>query len=165
MNKKGVAQLWRLFAIAMLLLENEVIYGKSLLFDEKIIEFVEAEDLEKLLSKCDKIIDAKGNFVSPGFIDMHVHGSGGYDIMDGTEEALNVISSVLAQNGVTGFLPTTMTMSKEKIYASLDNVRNQMKKKRIVNYENSNVWFRSCGQCVCIIPSQRRSRDCSYRQI
>ncbi|MGH4120505.1 N-acetylglucosamine-6-phosphate deacetylase [Clostridium sp.] len=112
-----------------ILINNDVVYGKSLLFDEKIIEFVEAEDLKKSLLKCDEIIDAGENFVSPGFIDMHVHGSGGYDVMDGTKEALNVISSFLAQNGVTGFLPTTMTMSAEKIYAALDNVRNQMKKK------------------------------------
>jgi len=32
-------------------------------------------------------IDAKGNYISPGFIDMHIHGGGGYDFMDGTEEA------------------------------------------------------------------------------
>lgn len=112
-----------------ILIKNEVVYGKSLLFDEKILEFVESENLEKLLPKCEEIIDASGNFVSPGFIDMHVHGSGGYDVMDGTFQALSVISSVLAQNGVTGFLPTTMTMSEEKIYASLDNIRLHMKNK------------------------------------
>ena len=112
-----------------ILIKNEVVYGKSLLFDEKILEFVEAENLEKLLPKCEEIIDANGNFVSPGFIDMHVHGSGGYDVMDGTDQALSVISSVIAHNGVTGFLPTTMTMSEEKIYASLDNIRLHMKNK------------------------------------
>jgi N-acetylglucosamine-6-phosphate deacetylase len=109
-----------------IILQNEVIYGKALLFDEKILEFVEADDIEDYLSKCEEIIDAKGNFVSPGFIDMHVHGSGGYDVMDGTSEALSTISSVLSENGVTGFLPTTMTMSKDQIYAALDNVRNFM---------------------------------------
>jgi len=112
-----------------ILIKNEVVYGKSLLFDEKIIEFVESENLEKLLPKCEEIIDASGNFVSPGFIDMHVHGSGGYDVMDGTVEALSVISNVISHNGVTGFLPTTMTMSEEKIYAALDNIRLHMKNK------------------------------------
>jgi N-acetylglucosamine-6-phosphate deacetylase len=112
-----------------ILIKNEIVYGKVLLFDEKILEFVEAENLEKLLPKCEEIIDARGNFVSPGFIDMHVHGSGGYDVMDGTSDALSVISSVLAENGVTGFLPTTMTMSEEKIYAALDNIRLHMKNK------------------------------------
>lgn len=110
-----------------IIMENEIIEDKILLFDEKIIEFIETKAFEKLVEKCEEIIDAKGDFVSPGFIDIHIHGSGGYDVMDGTREAIDGISLAVVKNGVTGFLPTTMTMSKEKIYAALDSIRGAMK--------------------------------------
>ena len=108
--------------------EKEVLDNKVLLYDEKILEFRQQEAAEKLLQTCEEVIDAKGNYVSPGFIDMHIHGSGGYDVMDGTAECLNAISSTVAKNGVTGFLATTMTMSKEKIYTALENIGYSMTK-------------------------------------
>lgn len=111
--------------------ENEVLENNALIYNDKIIEFREQYTANNLLQTCEEVIDAKGNYVCPGFIDVHIHGSGGHDVMDGTEESLSAISSVIAKNGVTGFLPTTMTMSKEKIYAALDNIKNFMKKKEI----------------------------------
>ena len=60
-------------------------------------------------------IDAKGKFISPGFIDIHVHGAGGYDFMDATEEAFLAISATHARFGTTAMLPTTLTGSKEDI--------------------------------------------------
>ncbi len=71
---------------------------------------------------CD-IVDAKGAFVSAGFIDIHIHGSGGADVMDATPEALEIISKTLVQTGTTSFLATTMTMAPERIDAAIDNVR------------------------------------------
>jgi N-acetylglucosamine-6-phosphate deacetylase len=70
-----------------------------------------------------KTIDAHGKYVSPGFIDIHIHGSGGKDTMDGEVSDLKIISETIAKSGVTGFLPTTMTMEKEKIYKALDSVK------------------------------------------
>jgi N-acetylglucosamine-6-phosphate deacetylase len=102
--------------------ENEILENKVLLYNDKILEFREQETPELLLNTCEEVIDAKGNYVSPGFIDMHIHGAGGYDVMDGTVESLAAISSTVAKSGVTGFLPTTMTMSKVKIFAALDNI-------------------------------------------
>lgn len=59
------------------------------------------------------------HYLVPGFIDMHIHGAGGADVMDATPEALNTISQKLASEGVTGFLATTMTASTEQINAAL----------------------------------------------
>ena len=59
----------------------------------------------------DEIIDAKGLYLSPGFIDVHIHGAGGYDTMDGTSYSINTISKIIMKHGTTSFLPTTMTMS------------------------------------------------------
>ena len=56
-----------------------------------------------------KIIDADGKYVSAGFIDLHVHGGGGYDFMDCTEEAFESISRTHLYNGTTTMLPTAVS--------------------------------------------------------
>ena len=61
--------------------------------------------------------------VVPGFIDEHIHGAGGADVMDGTVEALQTISEFLAREGTTGFLATTMTQSPENITNALKAVK------------------------------------------
>lgn len=64
-------------------------------------------------------IDAKGQYVSPGFIDIHVHGGGGHDFMDGNENAFLKIAELHAQYGTTSILPTTLTSSKEELLQTL----------------------------------------------
>ena len=64
-------------------------------------------------------IDAKGKYVSPGFIDIHVHGGGGFDFMDGTEKAFLKVAETHAQYGTTAMLPTTLTGNKEQIVQTL----------------------------------------------
>ena len=64
-------------------------------------------------------IDARGNYVSPGFIDIHVHGGGGHDFMDATETAFLKIAETHARHGTTSMLPTTLTSSKEEIIHTL----------------------------------------------
>lgn len=53
-------------------------------------------------------LDARGRHVVPGFIDVHIQGAGGADVLDGTPEALEAISRTCARFGVTGFLATTV---------------------------------------------------------
>lgn len=56
----------------------------------------------------DRQIDAEGRIVSPGFIDVHIQGAGGADVLDATPESLRTISQTCARFGVTGFLATTI---------------------------------------------------------
>jgi N-acetylglucosamine-6-phosphate deacetylase len=56
---------------------------------------------------CD-VLDAEGRIAAPGFIDVHIQGAGGADILDGTEDALKAISQTCAQYGTTSFLATTV---------------------------------------------------------
>lgn len=109
-----------------IILPNSVLTNKILVFDNKIIDILDEKDFKCKKYLDGEIIDAKRNYVSPGFIDIHIHGSGGYDTMDASTEALKGISEVIAKNGVTAFLPTTMTMDKKKIYKALEAIRHCM---------------------------------------
>src|SRR5690348_2281278 len=64
-------------------------------------------------------IDAQGCYISPGFIDLHVHGGGGYDFMDGTVEAFLEIAQLHARYGTTSMLPTTLTAGRQKLLQAL----------------------------------------------
>jgi N-acetylglucosamine-6-phosphate deacetylase len=68
-------------------------------------------------------IDCSDKWALPGLIDIHTHGACGVDTMDATIDALNRISTFMAQNGVTSFLPTSMTMDIPSIEKAFSNVR------------------------------------------
>ncbi|HUV63042.1 MAG TPA: N-acetylglucosamine-6-phosphate deacetylase [Sedimentisphaerales bacterium] len=57
---------------------------------------------------CDNMLDAQGRIIAPGFIDVHIQGAGGADVLDSTPEALEAISQTCARFGTTGFLATTV---------------------------------------------------------
>ena len=59
--------------------------------------------------KADREIDAKGNYLLAGFIDIHVHGGGGADFMDATPEAFEIAVKSHLEHGTTTLLPTAMT--------------------------------------------------------
>lgn len=65
-------------------------------------------------------IDAKGDYIAPGFIDIHVHGGGGHDFMDGSEEAFLKIAETHARYGTTAMFPTTLTSEKEDLLHILE---------------------------------------------
>lgn len=67
-----------------------------------------------------EIIDASGNYISPGFIDLHTHGAGNYDFMDGTIEAYLGATEMHAKHGTTYLLPTTLTSTNELLFETFD---------------------------------------------
>lgn len=76
----------------------------------------------------DEIIDVTGLTLLPGFIDIHIHGINGNDVMDADEDGLINISKDITRFGTTSFLPTTMTMGKNHIINSANNVRSVISK-------------------------------------
>ncbi|MBM7854863.1 N-acetylglucosamine-6-phosphate deacetylase [Desulfohalotomaculum tongense] len=110
-----------------IILENCVLKDYVLLYDNEIIDLIKKDEF-KMFNDVEEVIDAKNNFVSPGFIDLHIHGSGGSDTMDATLDALNNISKSIVKNGVTSFLPTTMTMPKKDIVRAFESIKDAMKR-------------------------------------
>jgi len=102
---------------ALIITDKEILVGYNIIFDQKIISITKEIPLNI------EIIDAKGAYLSAGFIDIHIHGSGGADVMDFTNSSLDTISKTLLQTGTTSFLATTMTMSKENIKNALLNIK------------------------------------------
>lgn len=95
---------------AKIITADKIIDGGSILIQSNKIAAVSHGNIEV----ADSIeMDAQGNFVSPGFIDIHVHGGGGYDFMDGNEMAFLKIAETHAKFGTTSMLPTTLTSTKE----------------------------------------------------
>lgn len=107
-----------------LISRNAVIEKKAVIFDQKIVDIIPENDIKNYM--IDELIDGKGNYLSPGFIDIHIHGCSGEDVMDAGEETLNNISKAIAKTGVTAFLATTMTMEMNKIRMALSNIRKNM---------------------------------------
>ena len=65
--------------------------------------------------ECDNKIDAAGGYILPGGIDIHVHGGGGHDFMEGTEEAFRVATQTHLRHGTTAIYPTLAASSTEMI--------------------------------------------------
>lgn len=80
-----------------------------LIKDGKIAKIGEVQE------KCDKEIDACGGYLLPGFIDIHVHGGGGADFMDGTMEAFQTAIKSHLEHGTTTIVPTALTATKEEL--------------------------------------------------
>jgi len=88
---------------------------------------------EKILSVSDvgnanvvsglEILDLGENFIAPGFIDLHLHGALGKDILDADVESLKVISSFQARCGVTGFVGATMSTSVDSLVRAVEEVK------------------------------------------
>jgi len=96
---------------------HQILTDHILFFDKQIVSINKSFPTVEC-----EVIDAQGLYVSAGFVDIHIHGSGGADVMDATFEALETISLALLRSGTTSWVATTMTMSQEKIINALGNI-------------------------------------------
>lgn len=106
-----------------IVMPDRIVDGAVLAYDEKIAGIVREEDIPEDA----EVICAGGNYVCPGFVDIHIHGYMNEDTSDGKPEGLKKMAYGIAKNGVTSFLPTTMTVSEPEIVAALNAARSLKK--------------------------------------
>ena len=117
------------------ILEDEIVLGKAVLFTDKIEGIVDESEIPADA----EVIDAEGGYVSPGFIELHIHGYLSKDVCDASEESLRIISKGLLGNGVTGYLPTTMTVDMSVIKGALEACRALMPETRTPGFDGSEI--------------------------
>lgn len=100
--------------------------GTSILVDKGMIQRIYAEG--DALPAADQVIDVCGAMTMPGFIDVHCHGKSGVDFCDATDEAMETIGIDKLKEGVTSYLPTTLTLPEELLARSLRTAANYTKK-------------------------------------
>ena len=102
------------------ILPDRVADNLAVVFDSKIQKLADINDID--VSDYE-VIDAGGKYVSPGLVDMHIHGFLGADVSDGDVDGIRLMAEGIIKNGVTAWCPTTMTVSKAEIEAAFDCAR------------------------------------------
>lgn len=92
----------------------------------KIVQVASQRDRE--LSPGIRVVDFGDALLAPGFMDIHIHGSGGHDVMEGTREALSAVSTFLYRHGVTSYFPTTVTAPEDATLFSLERLADQIER-------------------------------------
>jgi N-acetylglucosamine-6-phosphate deacetylase len=117
------------------LLKNAVVYAETGKIDQGYV-LIEGEKVADVgpMSLCPadagaEVIELSPRFaIVPGFIDVHIHGAAGADVMDATPVAIQAMANALPAEGTTSFLATTMTAPSEQIEAALVNVARYMER-------------------------------------
>ncbi len=109
-----------------IILKDRVIDGFAVLISDVVEGIIPAEQIPDGA----EVLDARGGYIAPGLIDLHIHGYLGKDVCDGEEESIRTISKGLLANGVTGYLPTTMTVDMKVIRKALEVCRDLMEESK-----------------------------------
>ena len=109
----------------LLLPDGRIVFG-NLSFENGVITALSENEIASGYS--DEVYDAAGNYLSAGFIDLHTHGAGGYDFMDGSEEAFLKAAEMHARHGTTSLCPTTLSSTNDELFETFD-IYNRVKKK------------------------------------
>ena len=97
------------------------LHDVGILIRDGVIESIGPRSSQSLPSGAQEIL-ATDQIAAPGFIDVHIHGAGGHDVMEGTEQALQAVSSLIGSHGTTAFVATTVTADPNAICKSSEAI-------------------------------------------
>lgn len=103
----------------VMLVDGDVRAGNLLLEEGKILAVLPAG----FAPPAPVVVDGKGLYASAGLIELHTHGAGGHDFMDGTPEAYEGACEMHLKHGVTTILPTTVASSDAEYRRTIDSFR------------------------------------------
>lgn len=112
----------KLFTNAKVILENEIKEACVLTDNGKILQI--APQIE---ADAAQVVDCKGNYLAPGFADIHVHGGGGYSAMSENPQEIVKMCEAHAFYGTTSIVPTTLAAPVKQLQAAIDNISEAMK--------------------------------------
>lgn len=115
-----------------ILMPDGEITGKALLFGERVIGIGDPAGAEE-------VIDAGGRYVAPGLMDVHIHGYLGADASDGDADGLRRMAKGVLANGVTSFLPTTMTVSWDILETVFGQIKGLMAESRSAGFDGAEI--------------------------
>lgn len=117
-----------IFIEGNVILEDSIEADICVVVDDGIISHVGR--MPKKIPKDAEIVSLSGKYLSPGFVDIHVHGGAGADFMDGTVNAIQTACHAHLRHGVTTIFPTTTTGQPTQIAAMLKAVKATIRKKK-----------------------------------
>jgi N-acetylglucosamine-6-phosphate deacetylase len=83
------------------------------------------------------VVDLGEGLIAPGYIDLHIHGSAGFDVMDDNAEALRVIERLLSRHGVTSYFPTTVTAPLDTTLRALERLANAIEEREKIHSDSN----------------------------
>ncbi len=106
-------------------IDNVRVIDRELVLDDSAVK-VEDGRIEAVgragTLRADRVIDGRGMYLSPGFVDLHVHGGGGHDFMDATPDAVRGALTAHMEHGTTTIVPTTLCAGDDELSAVFDSV-------------------------------------------
>lgn len=107
----------------------EKVENAALVIEDGVIRFAGSRDHTSLPANA-RVIDFGDSILTPGLIDIHIHGGAGHDVMEGSDDSLAAIERLMLRHGVTSYCPTTVTAPMDLTLPALEMLSTAVKKAR-----------------------------------